>query len=97
VLQEGRDRLRRREEPHLVRQDDEVEVFVARERERLQRRRLQVRRFRKGVEEGQEGPGKWIRRHCGRSVSSCTSIRRVGAQRRDDLLRRRLSSCPDCE
>ncbi|MCY1372469.1 hypothetical protein D9M69_596760 [compost metagenome] len=84
MLQEGHDRLRRRQEPDLVRQDDEVEVFVARERQRRQRARLQVGRLGERVEEGQEGPGK------GKALQRPQRFHaqfdaRVGAQRRGDL------------
>ncbi|MCY1547376.1 hypothetical protein D9M68_834300 [compost metagenome] len=84
MLQEGRNRLRGRQEPDLVRQDDEVEVFIARERERRQRARLHVGRLGERVEKSQErpGPGKALQRPQRFHVQFDA---RVGAQRRGDL------------
>jgi len=83
MLEEGRHRLRGCQEPHLVREHDEVEILVARQRERRQRLRLHVGRLGEGVEEAQEGPGKGVRLP-GPQYFLVHLYGRVRLQRRDD-------------
>jgi hypothetical protein len=82
--------------PHLVRQDDEVEVFVARERRAAPSGGgFMWADSGKASKKAQEGPGNG-NGASGRSVSSCTSI--AGSARSGaTICSATLSSCPDCE